>query len=266
MTSTFGTALRELSSAQKSAKGVSYYSRWVNRPAGRVLAAAAYAAGLTPNAVTGLSALVTGCGIAMIALVAPSWPMAAGVTALLAVGFALDSADGQLARLRRAGSPVGEWLDHVVDCAKILTLHLALLVAFHRFFDLGSDGWLALPLVYQVTQGTAFFGGILTEQLKRAADTGRTGPAPAPSALRSVLLLPADYGLFCVLFLSYGAGSTAFLWVYGTLLAANVVLMLALLVKWFRELSALRPRQAAPAAPPATDKSQEIMNVPSALS
>ncbi|MFE3287575.1 CDP-alcohol phosphatidyltransferase, partial [Streptomyces sp. NPDC059233] len=47
-----GTALRELRGAQKSAKGVSLYSRFVNRPAGRYLAAASYAVGLTPNQVT----------------------------------------------------------------------------------------------------------------------------------------------------------------------------------------------------------------------
>jgi phosphatidylglycerophosphate synthase len=259
MGNTFVTALRELARAQKSAKGVSYYSRWVNRPLGRVLAAAAYTAGLTPNAVTAISAVFTGCGIALIALLPPSWPQTAGVTALLVTGFALDSADGQLARLRRAGSPAGEWLDHVVDCVKMLTLHPAVLIAMHRFFHLGSAYWLALPLLYQVTAVTTFFGGILTEQLKRAAaPAAPAGPPPAPSAVRSLLLLPADYGLFCLLFTGYGAGRGVFLGVYGVLLAANVVLAAALLVKWFRELSALG-RAAA-------DKSREVMTSPAALS
>ncbi|RBL82322.1 CDP-alcohol phosphatidyltransferase, partial [Streptomyces cavourensis] len=54
-----GTVLRELRGAQKSAKGVSLYSRYVNRPAGRVLAAGAYRAGLTPNQVTLISGLFT---------------------------------------------------------------------------------------------------------------------------------------------------------------------------------------------------------------
>jgi phosphatidylglycerophosphate synthase len=266
----FRWALGQLRTAQKSAKGVSYYSRWINRPLGRLLAAGAYRAGLTPNAVTGISALVTGCGIALIALVPPSWPLAAGVAALLVLGFALDSADGQLARLRRAGSPAGEWLDHVVDVAKMLTLHLALLVAFHRFYHLGGAGpehgsaaWLALPLAYQVTAVVGFFGGILTEQLKRAhARPGRA--AEAPSALRSLLLLPADYGLFCLLFLSYGAGREVFLGVYGTLLVANVVLTLALLVKWFRELSSLGSLSDIPGS--LSGEIPEAPRTPSALS
>jgi len=245
---TFSTALHELRTAQKSSKGVSYYSRWINRPAGRVLAAAAHTVGLTPNAVTGLSALVTGCGIALIALLPPSWPQTVGVTALLVAGFALDSADGQLARLRRAGSPAGEWLDHVVDVVKMLTLHLALLIALHRYFHLHSTAWLLLPLAYQVTAVTTFFGGILTEQLKRAAAPG-SGTGGAPSTVRSLLLLPADYGLFCLLFLGYGVGRTFFLAVYGVLLAANVLLMLALLLKWFRELAALGRPSATSASP-----------------
>ncbi|QMU80457.1 CDP-alcohol phosphatidyltransferase family protein [Streptacidiphilus sp. PB12-B1b] len=260
--------------AQKSSKGVSYYSRWINRPLGRVLAAAAYPTGLTPNAVTGISALVTGCGIALIALVPPSWPLTVGVAALLVLGFALDSADGQLARLRRAGSPVGEWLDHTVDVAKMLTLHLALLVAFYRFYHLGQPGpqhrsaaALAMPLAYQVTAVVTFFGGILTEQLKRAhaRAPGAAGrAAEAPSALRSLLLLPADYGLFCLLFLSYGGGRRVFLTVYALLLLANAVLMPALLVKWFRELSALGRLSAIPGSP--AGEISEAPRTPSALS
>ena len=266
----FIQALGDLRAAQKSAKGVSYYSRWINRPLGRVLAAAGFSIGLTPNAVTGISALVTGAGIALIALVRPSVPLAAAVTALLVLGFALDSADGQLARLRGSGSPAGEWLDHVVDIAKILTLHLALLVAFYRFYHLGAPGadrWeLALPLAYQTTAVVTFFGGILTEQLKRATPApGRPpGPPAAPSALRSLLLLPADYGLFCLLFLTYGGGRTVFLGVYSVLLLANVLLMLALLVKWFRELTALGSPSANRGSPAV--ESPEALRAPSALS
>jgi hypothetical protein len=118
-------------------------------------------------------------------------------------------------------------------------------------------------LAYQVTAVVGFFGGILTEQLKRAhARPGRA--AEAPSALRSLLLLPADYGLFCLLFLSYGAGREVFLGVYGTLLVANVVLTLALLVKWFRELSSLGSLSDIPGS--LSGEIPEAPRTPSALS
>ena len=48
---TYGQAVAELRGAQKSKRGVSLYSRFVNRPLGRLLAAAAYRARMTPNQV-----------------------------------------------------------------------------------------------------------------------------------------------------------------------------------------------------------------------
>ena len=54
------------------------------------------------------------------------------VSLLLILGYALDSADGQLARLLGGGTPEGEWLDHVIDSAKLATIHLAVLVSLYR--------------------------------------------------------------------------------------------------------------------------------------
>ncbi|WP_316741036.1 CDP-alcohol phosphatidyltransferase family protein [Streptomyces sp. MK7] len=255
------TVLGELRGAQKSAKGVSLYSRYVNRPAGRYLAAVAYRAGLSPNQVTLVSAVFTLAGIAAVALVRPSWPLALAVYAALAVGFAFDSADGQLARLTGKGGPAGEWLDHVVDCVKMVALHTAVLISFYRFFDLPGDGWLLLPLGFQLAAVVTFCGGLLTEQLKRAAtragapaatraapetagNPGGGAPAAAPpSRLRAVALLPVDYGVFCLVFLTLGAPGL-FRAVYAVLAAVHAVFLVAFLAKWFRELSAL-PRNPA---------------------
>lgn len=231
---TFGEALRWLRSAQKSSKGVSLYSRYVNRPAGRVLAAGAYRVGLTPNQVTLLSAAFSFAGVAGIALVRPSWPLALGLYLALAVGFALDSADGQLARLRRESSAAGEWLDHVVDCAKITALHAAVLVSFYRFFDLPSPAWLLLPLAFQFGAVLIFFGGLLTDKL---LPKSRTSDAAAPSRLRAVALLPVDYGVFCTVFLLLG-DRQSFLAGYLVLFGACALFLVAFLVKWFRALSA----------------------------
>ncbi|MCT2590145.1 CDP-alcohol phosphatidyltransferase family protein [Streptomyces sp. N2-109] len=236
--------MRELRGAQKTAKGVSLYSRHLNRPAGRVLAAGAYPLRLTPNQVTLISAVCSFAGIAALALFSPSWPLALGVWAALAVGFAFDSADGQLARLRGESSAAGEWLDHVVDCAKITALHAAVLVSFHRFFELPSSGWLLLPLAFQFAAVLIFFGGLLTDKLKPRGPAGQgaaappTRPAvPPPSRLRAVALLPVDYGVFCAVFLLLGS-ERAFLGGYAAFFAAHALFLVAFLVKWFRELSA----------------------------
>ncbi|MFF8914803.1 CDP-alcohol phosphatidyltransferase family protein [Streptomyces sp. NPDC015032] len=236
-----GTVLRELRSAQKTAKGVSLYSRYVNRPAGRIFAAGAYRIGLSPNQVTLISAAFTFAAIASAALVRPSWGLAAAVYAGLAVGFALDSADGQLARLTGRGGPDGEWLDHVVDCAKMVLVHTAVLISFQRFFDLPSEGWLLLPLGFLFTAVLTFCAGLLREQLGKAAvrpAAGAAGPGPV-SRVRAVVLLPADYGVFCLVFLLLG-DRTAFRIGYAVLAAVHALFLMAFLAKWFRELKALR--------------------------
>jgi phosphatidylglycerophosphate synthase len=235
---TFGAALHQLRSAQKSAKGVSLYSRYINRPLGRILAAAAFRAGLSPNQVTVLSALCSYAAIAAVALAEPSWILGFAVYAGLVLGFALDSADGQLARLRGTSGPSGEWLDHMVDCAKITALHAAVLISFYRFFELPHDGWLLLPLGFQLAAVLIYCGGLLTEKLKPRPPAG-TAP-PQPSTVRAVALLPGDYGVICLVFLLLGSPA-AFRTGYLVLACATTLLLAAFLLKWYRELATPRP-------------------------
>jgi phosphatidylglycerophosphate synthase len=225
---------RLLSAAQKSPKGVSVYTRFVNRPAGRMLAAMVYRSGITPNQVTVVGTLFTFPALAAVALLPPGPVMSVCVFAALALGFALDSADGQLARSRQTESVSGEWLDHVLDSVKIPAVHMVVLVSFYRFFDLPSQAFLLVPLAFQLTAGVIFFGAILTEKLK--SQTGRKAASAQPSTLRSVLLLPVDYGTVCVSFL-FLASQDLFLVVYCALFLAHVLFMAAFLMKWFRELS-----------------------------
>ncbi|MEY9998078.1 phosphatidylglycerophosphate synthase [Streptomyces sp. V4I8] len=238
---TFGAAHRELRRAQKTAKGVSLYSRHINRPAGRVLAAAAYRAGMTPNQVTLVSAALTSSAVLLLACVRPSWLLGMTVYVCLAAGFAFDSADGQLARLRRESTAVGEWLDHVVDCAKIIALHAAVLISLYRFHSLPNRGWLLLPLGFQFTAVLIFFGGLLTDKLKpKAGDAAAGTPGVGPSRLRALALLPVDYGVFCTVFLLLG-DDQAFLAGYAVLFAAHALFLPVFMAKSFRELAAIRP-------------------------
>lgn len=235
--STFRGALDRLGRVQKSGKGGGAYSNLVNRPLGRVAAAASFRLGLTPNAVTGLSAACTFTGIALIALVA-SVPAAVATSVLLAVGYVLDAADGQLARLRGGGSLSGEWLDHVVDSVKIASLHLAVLVHLYRFSDI-DDGWLLVPIGFTIVAVTLFFVQLLNDQLRRqrgvssASDLAR--PAERASMLRSIVKLPHDYGVLCWVFVLLPAAGL-FVGVYTALFVFNAVYLVAGLAKWFRDL------------------------------
>lgn len=243
-TTTGGSALaryREgvatLAARQKSSKGAPAYSRWVNRGMGRRLAAAANVVGLTPNAVTGLSALATFGAIGLLAAVEPTPGVSVAVGLLLVLGYALDAADGQLSRLQGTGSRAGEWLDHVVDATKTASLHLAVLVGAYRFGDV-PDAWLLLPLLWSVVSCVYFFAMTLTDQLRRAA-AQREGMFMAAdgtsSTWYSLAVLPTDYGVLC-LALGLVAWPVVFWPVYALLGAATGGFLLLALPKWYREM------------------------------
>ncbi|MEV6841603.1 CDP-alcohol phosphatidyltransferase family protein [Streptomyces sp. NPDC051133] len=232
----FSNALSQLSTVQKPARGISVYSRFVNRPAGRLLAATAHRIGLSPNQVTAASALITMVAIMAIALHPPSYATGRWVALALLLGYALDSADGQLARLNGSVSMRGEWVDHVTDCAKLLALHTAVLITLYRFHDLPSPALLFIPITFQFASVVFFFAGILTEQLKKQQAGVRILPVRPPCTIRAIAMLPVDYGVLCLTFLFLGNWMVFFV-LYIALLAAHVVLIPAFLAKWCRELS-----------------------------
>jgi phosphatidylglycerophosphate synthase len=236
---TLGDTLRRLSSAQKGAQGAPAYSRFVNRKLGRLLAALAFHAGLTPNAVTGISAAFTATGITVLAVRPPSWSLGLVVAGCLVLGYGLDAADGQLARLRGGGSPAGEWLDHMVDAVKASSLHLAVLIALFRWGTV-ETAWLLVPLGYCVVDAVLYFGTMLNEALRaqHGVATRAQRSAERPSVLRSLLVVPTDYGLLCCVFVLLGAPALFFT-VYSVLFLAMVAFLLLASVKWFREMGEL---------------------------
>ncbi|MGI8418569.1 MAG: CDP-alcohol phosphatidyltransferase family protein [Nakamurella sp.] len=231
--------VQKLSGAQKSSKGAPAYSRFVNRPLGRQFAAVAFRAGLTPNVVTGVSAAFSFAAIAVIGLSRPVWWTGVLVAALLVIGYALDAADGQLARLRGGGSYSGEWLDHVIDATKISSLHLAVLISFFRFSD-RATGWLLVPIGFAVVGAVMFFGMTLNDQLRRQhLRSGGTVVGPTQtSTLRSIEVLPTDYGVLCWVFVIFGA-STLFFYFYTALFLGSAGFMVLAARKWFRDMRAL---------------------------
>jgi phosphatidylglycerophosphate synthase len=232
---TYRDTVRRLGAAQKSRKGGPVYSVYVNRRIGRLLAAAAYQLGLSPNAVTAISAAMSYSAIAVVALVEPSWPTGVAVAGLLVVGYALDSADGQVARLRGGGSVTGEWLDHIVDAVKISALHLAVLIGLYRVGDL-DERWLLVPIGYAVVGSVSFFAQILNEQLVRNHSGSTTGQTSGqPSVLQSVLKLPTDYGALCLVFVLLGS-TDAFLAAYTILFVGSTAYLILALPKWYRDM------------------------------
>jgi phosphatidylglycerophosphate synthase len=239
-------ALDRLRSAQKSNRGAAPYSRWINRRIGRQIAAIAYPAGLSPNQVTAISGLFTFPALAAIAVFRPTWWNSILIVAALLLGYAFDSADGQVARLRGGGSYAGEWLDHVLDSIKNSAFHLVIAVCWYRFYD-ESRGFCLLPLGFAVVSAVFFFAMVLADLLRRvdrakrgltAVTTSSVDPNEPAPILRTLIVLPNDYGVLCLalLFLALPA---AMIGVYAFLFAANTAYLLAGGYRWFREMRAM---------------------------
>jgi phosphatidylglycerophosphate synthase len=235
----YRSIVANLAAAQKPGRGAPPYSRWVNRRFGRWLAAGAHLMGRTPNQVTAASATMTLIALLLVALVEPAWWLGILATFLLLLGYALDSADGQLARLRGGGTKSGEWLDHVVDAFKIVLFHGVILISFYRFDTGIAEPLLLIPLGFMVVSSVFFFGMILTDQLRRIASSERGQKYAKPSGgggwLQTLVALPTDYAVLCLAFLLFGWRS-GFVVVYSLLFAANAIILFAVLVRWWREL------------------------------
>lgn len=235
---------QRLRAAQKPpAKGSPAYSRFVNRRMGRLLAAVAYRLSMTPNQVSLVSAAFTATGIVLVATVRPTVASAVAVTAALVIGYALDAADGQLARLRGGGTPAGEWLDHVLDAIKTSALHLAVLIAWYRFYEL-RGATLLVPMAFTVVAAVLFFATWITDQMRRQYPDAAPAPADGSrtAVLRSLLVVPTDYGVLVLTFVTL-AWQPVFVALYGLILAGAGLFLLAALPKWFREMSALPARR-----------------------
>lgn len=193
-------AIEELAAAQKPGAGVPAYLRWVNRGFGRRAAALAYTMGMTPNGVTLASAIFSFTGIALIALGRPIFAVAILSVLLLLLGYALDSADGQLARLLRTGSASGEWLDHVVDAVRLPAFHYGVAIGLFRRDD-GELWMVAVALAFALLASTWFIGQLLAEKLGQGGSPGPGSNAPrwvsfaklpydVATSFLSILLLP----------------------------------------------------------------------------
>ncbi|MEH0110278.1 CDP-alcohol phosphatidyltransferase family protein [Tersicoccus sp. MR15.9] len=226
-------AYRALAEAQKGrARSSPAYSILVNRPLGRVLAVVAYRGGLTPNQVSMVSILFSVLGMVGLLALPPSGGSAIVVTLGLVLGYAWDSADGQLARLLGRGSPQGEWLDHVLDSFKNVALHLVVMLAAFRWWWPEVGGWLLVPIVFAVTATVSFAAMLLNDLLRRGQPRP---PRRDGSSVFTWLALPTDYGLVCWVFVLWGL-PLVFQVAYGALAACSLAFCGLATLKWFRDM------------------------------
>lgn len=229
----YRTSLARLQGVQKSGAGEPAYLRWVNRPLGARAAAIAYRLGLSPNQVTAISGVLSLGGLVAIAIGGTRPVVAVTATALLLLGFALDSADGQLARLAGAGSRSGEWLDHVVDSVRLPLAHLAIAICL---FFAGAPLWsVGASLAFSLVASVWFFAATLASQLLTQQDSREADAASGAPAWVSFAKLPFDTAalFFLVLLLPW---LPVFLTGYAALLVLTITAALIALRRKFTSL------------------------------
>lgn len=226
-------ARRALTAAQKPAVGVPAYLRWINRPLGGRFAVRAATWGWTPNGVTALSALFGVGGVLTLALVTDWWAglLAAG---LLLIGYILDSADGQLARIQRRGGPAGEWLDHVVDGIRAPLVHIA--VGVHLFRTEAPLWTVLVAGLFSVVVSAWFLSQLLAEKLLPKA--AASAEPPRSGVLDSVVKQPQDPSTTYFVLLLIGV-PVLFVAVYAALAAWHLVIFAASLRRKHRQLVAI---------------------------
>lgn len=120
--------------------------RWFSRPLASVLLYLVKDTRLTPNQVTIFSLLVGAAGSLLHLTVLTYWGLVAGAV-LFMLAHMLDALDGQLARLRRAGSEVGRHFDFFIDELKAYLVYMAIAGRLYRQALDPSHGDLLSPLV-----------------------------------------------------------------------------------------------------------------------
>lgn len=227
----YAEARRALASVQKPGAGVPAYLRWVNRPLGGQVAALTATWGWSPNGVTALSAVLGAAGIGVLAGF-PHWWSGTLAAFLLLLGYVLDSADGQLARIQARGGPAGEWLDHVVDGVRAPLVHIA--VAVHLLRTDAELWFVLIAGLFSVLVSGWFLSQLLAEKL--LPRTARNAAAERRGILESIVKQPQDPSTTYVTLAVVGV-PIVFIVAYTALFAWHVLLFAASLRRKYTQLA-----------------------------
>jgi hypothetical protein len=203
--------LARLAAVESSPRSLPAYSRWVNRPLARAMAAVALRLGVGPALMAVLATAATVTGLVTLVGVAPGRTTGVIVAVALAIGFMLDSADLMLIGIRRA---TRGGVDRSAAAIRMCVVHLAVLVAVLRSNTISHLAW---PLI-----GVCFLAVAMIMVFGLGAEPSYE--VSRPRWLRSAICAPADYGMVCWVFLLLGS-TTTFLIAYSALLCAQAVIV-----------------------------------------
>lgn len=178
-----------------------FYTTYINRPLGRKIAEISPDF-ITPNIMSAFSFLVF-CSGCIILLTSQHIFIPLLFTSLMLIQYALDSADGVLARIRGQSSAKGEWLDHSLDSLKISILHFTIVVMFMSNGDNLTNIELAAFGLSVFGQSNNFTINQLKAKIlrKRGGEELNTFSTKKAKIIR-LFLTPADQGLYFFIFIA----------------------------------------------------------------
>ncbi len=173
---------------------------------------------ITPNQVTILSLVVALAGTVFQA-VDLTWRGLLVGGALFMLAHMLDALDGQLARLRKAGSVIGMYFDFFIDELKAYFIFVSIAVRLYRqalegstplilqktidTLNLGPEGvlWIGLAGLLGLSIGISCTQFVKRAEWKEAFPPGEGGGAPSP--LARLIRLVEKVGSFIIDYPSY---------------------------------------------------------------
>lgn len=161
--------------ASKKKQDINWWTEWVCRPPAAVLVYLLKNTRATPNQVTFAATFIAFVSAVMF-IVIPGWLGAVLAALVFELSFILDCVDGQLARLKKEASPVGHYLDFLMDEIKAFFMFGAVTMRLWRF-EPESDRavmYLVSGLVAMACLGT----GLALTTFMRRAEYGAKPPTP----------------------------------------------------------------------------------------
>lgn len=173
-----------------------------------------YRLGMSPNQLTIIACLTSVTGALAYAVTGASLKLMIAAIALTQIGYALDCADGQLARGSRRTSPLGRWLDVYLDMLTITSLCFATL---YRIYT-SEPALMSWAILASGLYCYARVGNLLTCTIARTGMTsGEDNHDKSLARMLFLITIDTPIVLLCICLL----GSHP-LWLVGYLAAVSV--------------------------------------------
>lgn len=225
--------LREL---QRGNLGEPAYSRFINRWLGRIFASVIGYFKISPNTISFSSFILTIVTfICFLILKEINFLESVLLELFLLIGFILDATDGQIARLLNKQSKKGEWFDHTLDAIKLSLGHGVAVFFIITHVDFDKFWYVVFLFIFSLAMGR-YIGVILKTKLIDYKTSERSSKKAGKGIIRSILLLPLDYGTFIAIFI-FTYNPRIFFIAYTALGLISILYSVLLIFRSWRELS-----------------------------